>query len=64
MGQLVPDSVGSFLDIGFGKGIILIELGEGHTDRGFVDQLAATRTTLLIMEEKVETHAQAIRTLV
>jgi hypothetical protein len=63
-GQLVLDAAGSFLDIDFGKGVILVDLGEAHMDRDLVGQLAATRVTLFIMEDREETHAQAICALV
>jgi hypothetical protein len=61
---LVLDAAGSFLDIGFGKGVILVELGEAHMDRDLVGQLATTRVILFTMEDREETHAQAIRALV
>jgi flagellar motility protein MotE (MotC chaperone) len=57
-GRLVPDTAGSFSDIGFGTGVVLVELEEAHKNLGFVGELVETRATLLTMEERVRALEQ------
>ena len=59
-GRVIPEAAQTFSDITVGKGVVVVELQEAHTNQGLVGQVAAGSATSLTMGEANRTLMQQL----